>query len=110
MPTFIVQANYSMDAVKGMMGGAKNRREVIAGIIEAAGGRMVDMYMTTGEYDILCITEFDSLTDGLAVNMVVGASGAATGFNTIQAWSPEEFQDIAAKAAGIAASYTPPGG
>lgn len=110
MPTFIVQANYTMDTVKAYMGGATNRREVIAGIISAAGGTMKAMYITTGPYDVLCIAEFPDCADGLAVNMVIGASGAASGFNTVQAWSPEAFEGIAQKAAGIAASYSPPGG
>lgn len=109
MPTFIVQANYTQEAVKGLMSGAKNRGAVIAGLIEKAGGSMKALYMTSGKHDVLCIAEFDDASDGIAVNMAIGASGAASNFQTIRAWTPEEFEAIAGKAAAISGAYAPPG-
>lgn len=109
MPTFIITANYTAEGMKGLMGGAKNRREVIGGLIKAAGGTMKDMYMTTGDSDVLVIADMPDAVDGMAVNMAIGASGSAANFRTIRAWSPEEFEGVAKKAAGLAGNYAPPG-
>ncbi|MEM9319078.1 MAG: GYD domain-containing protein [Pseudomonadota bacterium] len=108
MPTFIITANYTSDAIKGLMGGAKNRRGVIAGLVEAAGGSLKDMYITTGANDVMAIVDLPDGADALAVNMAIGASGAAANFHTTRAWSPEELEDVAQKAAGIAAAYKHP--
>ncbi|MBF9032174.1 GYD domain-containing protein [Rhodobacterales bacterium HKCCE3408] len=109
MPTFIVTANYTEAGIKALMGGAKGRRAAIAKIVEAAGGKLKDMYMTTGSHDVLTICEMPDGTDGMAVNMVIAASGVASNLQTIRAWTPEEFEKVAAKAGKIAASYSPPG-
>ncbi len=109
MPTFIIQANYTEDAVKGLMKGAKNRRAVISGLVEKAGGTLKDMYMTTGSHDVMAIVDMADGADALAVNMAIASSGSAMGFRTIRAWSPEEFEGIATKAAQLAGAYTPPG-
>ena len=109
MPTFIITANYTHEAVKGLMKSAGGRRAVIAGIVEKAGGTLKDMYITTGASDVLAICDMPDGADAIAVNMAIGASGGATNFNTIRAWSPEQFEDIASKAADIVASYTMPG-
>lgn len=109
MPTFIIHANYTQDAVKGLMSGAKNRRAVIAGLIEKAGGTLKDMYMTTGEHDVLAIADMPDGADAIAVNMAIAASGAASGFVTSRGWTPEEFEAIAKKAGSLAASYKAPG-
>ncbi len=110
MPTYMVRANYTEAGIKGMMGGGKNRRAAIAAIVEAAGGTLKDMYMTTGSHDVLAICDMPNADSGMAVNMVIGASGVACNFETIRCWSPEEFEEIAGRAAGIASAYTPPSG
>ncbi len=109
MPTFLIQANYTEAGITGLMGGAKNRRTAIAAIVEAAGGTLKDMYMTTGAYDVLAIADMPDGADAMAINMAIGASGAAAHFNTMRGWSPEEFETIAAKAAQISGTYTAPG-
>ncbi|MDG4647598.1 GYD domain-containing protein [Roseibacterium sp. SDUM158017] len=109
MPTFIVQACYTREGVKGLMSGAKGRRKAIGALIEAAGGTLKDMYMTTGSHDVLAIAEMPDGADSMAVNMAIAASGVADSFQTMRAWSPEEFEGVAEKAAKIAASYKAPG-
>lgn len=110
MPTFIVTASYTRDAIKGLMGHPQGRRAAVAGIVEKGGGTLREMFMTTGATDILCIVDMPEGGDVMAVNMAIGASGAATGLHTIRAWTPEEFEAIAHKAAQISGAYTPPGG
>jgi uncharacterized protein with GYD domain len=109
MMTFIVQANYTASAVKGLIGGAKGRRAVISGLIEAAGGKMKEMYMTTGDHDVMVIAEAPNAEAVLAVNMAIAASGAAAGLKTIRAFSPEEFEKIAQTAGKISGAYKAPG-
>lgn len=109
MPTFIIQASYTQDAVKGFMKGGSGRRAVIAGLVEKAGGKLKDMYMTTGQYDVLAIADMPDGADAMAVNMAIAASGGASNFVTVRGWSPEEFEGIAKKAASLTSAYSPPG-
>ncbi len=110
MPTFIIQASYTQDAIKGLIKSAAGRRAVIAGLVEKAGGKLKDMYMTTGDYDVVAIADMPDGSNAMAVNMAIAASGAAGNFRTIRGWSPEEFEDIAKQAAGLVGTYSPPGG
>jgi len=110
MPIFIVSASYTQDAIKGFMGGATGRRAAVAAIVEKAGGTLKDLYMTTGAHDVMAIVDMPDGGDALAVNMAIAAAGGAANFQTIRAWSPEEFEGIAKKAASISGTYTPPSG
>ena len=109
MPIFIVTASYSQDTVNGLMGHPQGRRAAVAKLVEKGGGKLLDMYMTTGPSDVMAIVEMPDGADAVAVNMAIAASGAAQSLHTIQAWSPEDFEAIAHKAGEISASYSPPG-
>lgn len=109
MPTFIINANYTPATVKGLMKNARNRRAAVAALVEKAGGKLKEMYVTTGAHDVMIIADLPDGSDALAINMAIGNSGAGTGFETIRAWTPEEFEAVAGKAAEIAGAYSPPG-
>ena len=109
MPTFIITANYTQEAVQGLLKNPAGRREVIADIVEKAGGTLKDLYITMGSTDVIAIADMPDGGNAVAVNMAIGASGGATNFTTMRAWTPEEFEDVANRAAGIVESYSLPG-
>lgn len=109
MPRFIFTASYTTDAIKGMMAKPSDRAAATRGIVEAAGGKLIDYYITTGPKDFLMIVDVDDVTDLLAGVMAAGASGVMSNPETIRAFSSDEFTAIQKKAQGLASAYRAPG-
>jgi GYD domain len=55
MPIFISQGRYSQEAMRGMVKTPEDRTEAVSKLIEAAGGKLLALYVTFGEYDWLLI-------------------------------------------------------
>lgn len=109
MPKFVSTATYSVSTVKGLMQAPTGCRAAISAIVEAAGGKLIDMFMTTGPSDVMIITEMPHAAEEVSLAMVFAAAGVGENIHTVQAWSPEEIEAIASKATSIAPAYSPPG-
>ncbi len=106
---FVTQASYSQSGVKGLVNKPEDRLAAIQQMVETAGGKIVGLYMTTGEADVLLITEFEDDETAVALGMVAAASGSVSDLKTVRAWTTAEFKSVAEKASGLAGSYRPPG-
>ncbi len=106
---FVTQASYSPSGVKGLVKKPEDRMAVMENMVKAAGGKVVALYMTTGESDILLISEFDSGETAVALGMVAAASGSVSDLKTVRAWTSADFKAVAEQAASLAGSYSPPG-
>ncbi len=109
MPLFITYGSYSQSAVKGMLEKPSDRAEAVRSMIEQAGGKLVALYMTTGEHDFVLISEAPDGELAVALGMVTAASGAVSDIVTVRAWTSADFKGVTEKAAALAGSYTPPG-
>jgi len=110
MPIFITYATYSQDGIKGMLKKPKDRTAPVRALLKKVGGKLVAFYMTTGENDVVVISEVPDGTDAIAVGMAVAASGAVDSVHTVRAWKAKDFVAITKKAAKLTGAYTPPGG
>ncbi len=109
MPTFITFASYSHSGIKGFVDKPSDRSDVIKGLIEKAGGKLIALYMTTGSNDVVLIFDVPDGSDAVAVGMAAAASGSLSKIETVRAWPSSEFKGIAEKAAKVASAYKPPG-
>ena len=109
MPIFITYASYSPEGVRGMLKKPKDRTAPVRALLKKMGGKMLAFYMTTGDNDVVVISEAPDGTDAVAVGMAVAASGAVSRIETVQAWKAKDFAAIAKKAAKLTGAYTPPG-
>ncbi len=107
MPHFIVTGNYTNDAMKGMVAHPSDRQAAVTALIEAAGGKVISYYMTTGETDFLMISEAKDGHDVIAGLLVAGASGTVTNLKTVRGFTSAEFTAAQKKAGAIAATYLP---
>ena len=109
MPLFITYASYSPVGVKGMLDKPSDRTTAIKEMVEKGGGKLVDLFMTTGANDVVLITEVPDGSDAVAMGMAVAASGSVSKLETVRAWRASHFTAIAEKAAKVVAAYKPPG-
>jgi uncharacterized protein with GYD domain len=109
MPRFITYASYSHAGVKGLVEKPSDRSAVIKELVEKSGGKLIDLYMTTGQNDVVLITEVPDGTDAVALGMAVAASGSVSKVETVRAWTASEFKGIAEKASKMTGAYKPPG-
>ena len=75
-------------------------------MMEKAGGKLLDLHLTRGEYDIVAIGEVDTFEDIAAVKLLVAESGAVDNLTILEL---VDMNSIANKAAAIAGAYRAPG-
>jgi len=75
---FCLTGQYTPQALNSIMDNPTvSRYEAAKNLIEAAGGKMLALYVTLGEYDFMSIAEFDHDIDGLSSLIVAAGTGLA---------------------------------
>jgi uncharacterized protein with GYD domain len=110
MGTYITQGNYSESAIKGMVDNPEDRLGAVTGLMESVGAKLLQYYVTTGEYDFLVVTEGDNLTDVIAGLMIAGSTGGVANLKTVQAMSTQEAKAAMEKANNARAGFKAAGG
>jgi uncharacterized protein with GYD domain len=109
MTIYIIKGNYSDHAFQGMLKQPEDRHDAVEQLIESAGGRMLDYYVTMGEYDFLVISEFDNEIDGLSALLVAAGTGGTRNLNTTVAVTTADARKAEEKARKIATGFKPAG-
>jgi uncharacterized protein with GYD domain len=105
MPKFLIHARYNAEGAKGVMSeGGSGRRDAIAKVAEALGGKLESFYFAFGDDDVITVLDFPDNVSAAAVSMTVGASGLVSTRTTVLL-SPEEIDE----AAGKSVAYRGPG-
>jgi len=78
-------------------------------LIEAAGGKLINFYFTTGDSDFLLISEANDAENIIAALMAAAAAGTISDVTTARAWTGAEFKAIGDKASKAASAYRVPG-
>ena len=108
MARYIITGSYTAAAMKGMIAKPSDRAAAAGALVGAAGGKLENFYLTTGDTDFLMIVQSDDLAAMLASLMVAGASGAISGPKTVQAFTTDEFTKAQKAAGALAAKYQAP--
>lgn len=109
MATFITHARFSQEAVKNIVARPEDRFAAVEKLVSAAGGKLLHYYVTTGEYDVLLISEAPDGADVVIAALAASATGAVSHIVTSRAWNASEFKTMAERAQKVLASYRPPG-
>jgi uncharacterized protein with GYD domain len=110
MPTYITQGRYSRDAVKGMIVHPEDRAEAVARLLSKVGGRLVNYYLTFGEYDFLFVAEAPNDVQMAAALLAAGSRGGITDLRTTLALTSIEAKGAFAAASDIAPGFRSAGG
>src|ERR1700732_90897 len=99
MAIYITQGRYTPDAVRGMVAKPEDREKAVADLMEKAGGKLLALYFTFGEYDVLAITEAPSEEVMASALIAVAASGGLSPLRTSVAMTAKDAM-MAFKSAG----------
>ena len=92
MPSYILLLNYTDEG----MGNIKYLPQHVSALrqaVEAAGGRIPNMYLTMGQYDLIAIIEAPS--DQACVSISLGLSSLGNfRSTTLKAFSEDELTDV----------------
>lgn len=62
MPLYMAQGAYTSEAWAALVKNPQNREEVLRGLIEKLGGRLVSFYYAFGKHDVIFIAEMPDET------------------------------------------------
>ena len=106
MPNYLFKASYGPEGVRGVASqGGSARRDVIAKVFEANGGKLEAFYFAFGDADVYAFGELPDNEAVLAIALAVNQTGH-TMVQTVVLATPEEVD----AAANRSVDYTPPGG
>jgi uncharacterized protein with GYD domain len=109
MVRLITRARFTQDAFKAYVAAPEDREPVIRKFVEGLGGKLTSYYFTTGDSDVLLISETDDPDSMIAGLLAAAAAGTLSDISTVRAWTGAEFKAIAEKASKAAKAYRAPG-
>jgi uncharacterized protein with GYD domain len=109
MGIFITQGNYTQQAIKGMVDNPEDREGAVAALMESVGAKLLQYYVTTGEYDFLVVSEGEDVKDLIAGLMIAGSTGGVANLKTVQALTTQEAKAAMEKANAARAGFRPAG-
>jgi uncharacterized protein with GYD domain len=99
MPSYLVQAAYTAEAMAALVKNPQNRLDVVRKMAESHGGKLI------GDYDIVMIAEMPDNVSAAAIAMAAAAGGSVRAIKTTPLLTADEGQAALKKAA--ASGYTP---
>lgn len=105
MPTYLVQASYTTEAMASLIKNPQNRMEVVRKSVENLGGKLVGGWMSFGDYDVVLIAELPDPVSAAAIALAAAAGGSLRAIKTTPLLNSDEALAAAKKASG--SGYTP---
>jgi uncharacterized protein with GYD domain len=94
MPTFISYVNFTDQGIRDLKN-APNRVEAARAALKNLGGEIKDIYLTTGQYDILLIADAPDAEVMAKFSLAVGQLGNVR-TTTVRGFTEDEYYSIVA--------------
>jgi uncharacterized protein with GYD domain len=107
MPLFITQGRFTRQYIKGGLAKPEDRHAAIARLCEQAGGKLVSLYITLGQYDFMVVSQMPDAKAASMLAFIATGRGGIEGSVTTQAFTTAEARDMFEAAGKIAGSYKP---
>lgn len=105
MPKYLLQVNYTLDGVKGVLAkGGSARKAAAQAAAKSVGGKVESFYFAFGSTDVYVIADLPDHAAAAALALTVSAAGGATVSTTVLLTPDEVDQATSAKV-----KYQPPG-
>ena len=95
MPTYVTLFKWTEQGIKDIKN-ASARFEASKKLTESAGGKVLGLYVTMGDYDIVAITEGPSDEAASAIALSIASRGNAR-TTTMRAYTESEFAELVKK-------------
>jgi uncharacterized protein with GYD domain len=99
MPLYLTQLAYTAEAWNALVGHPQDRFEAVRPAIEQLGGKIVNGYLSFGEYDVIVISEMPDNVSAGAFAMAIAAGGACKSYKTTPLMTTAEALEALKKAA-----------
>src|SRR5262249_37610047 len=109
MALFITQGRFTREYVRGGVSNPEDREAVISRLCELAGGRLVSLYFTLGQYDFMVVSEMPDAQAVALLSLVASGRGGIEGAVTSQAFTAAEAKTLFERAGQLVDSYKPMG-
>ena len=109
MPIYITRGRYSAESIKNLIANPEDRQQAVSKLVEAAGAKLLNFYVTLGHYDFLLIAEAPSAKEASAFIVAAAAAGSVTDVETTEAFTSLEAKQIFTVAGKAAEKYKLPG-
>ena len=105
MPSYLVQASYTSEAMASLIKNPQNRSEVVGKAVQKLGGKIVGTWLCFGDYGIILVLEMPDAVNAAAIALAAAAGGSLKSIKTTPLLTIEEGLAAAKKAAS--SGYTP---
>jgi uncharacterized protein with GYD domain len=109
MPIYITRGRYSSESIKNLVAKPEDRYESVSKLVEAAGAKLLNFYVTLGHYDFLLITQAPSAKEASAFILAAASAGSVTDIETTEAFTSAEAMQVFTTAGKAAKQYKLPG-
>lgn len=106
MPQFLVQVAYTSQTLATLVNNPQDRIAVVSQAVEKLGGKVVNGWLSFGEYDTALIMHLPDNVAAAAFAIAIGAGGACKNIKTTPLLSVDE--GIQAMKAAATLGYKPP--
>ncbi|MFY9936381.1 MAG: GYD domain-containing protein [Silvibacterium sp.] len=105
MPSYLLQVSYSAEAWAAMIKHPQDRIEAVRKSVEKLGGKIINGWLSFGDYDIVALLDMPDNVFAAAFAMAAAAGGACKNVKTTPLLSIDEAKAAMRKAA--ASGYKP---
>jgi uncharacterized protein with GYD domain len=106
MPKYLLQTNYTLDGIRGVLSkGGSARKTAAQAAAKSVGGKVESLYFAFGGTDVYIVADLPDNSAAAALALTVSAGGGATCTTTVLL-TVDEIDSAAEKTV----KYTPPGG
>ncbi len=110
MPIFVTQGRFTREYVRGGLAKPEDRQAAIARLCEQAGGRMISLHFTLGQYDFMVLSDMPDAQAAAMLSLVASGAGGIQDVITTQAFTTAQAKELFERAGKIAGAYKPMGG
>jgi uncharacterized protein with GYD domain len=76
MPSYLLQVSYTAESLSALIGDPQNRADAVRKPIEVLGGRLINSWLSFGEFDLIAVVEMPDTLSAAAFVLAISAGGS----------------------------------
>ena len=105
MAIYMFKGTYTMASIQAMVENSVDRTALISKACESFGEKLLNVFMSFGEDDVIVITELPDDVTAAAFSAQIAMAGTASLFSTTQLLSMGDWVEACKKAKTISSGY-----